>query len=288
MSTGIAKGITTKEKREREMAMKSSSIAVWVGVVLSTFTGKSASLFTENFGSLTHGTGITTSNTALTYARVGTGSGAYLNARNPGSFAGASALLLATSSSLTGLGVTNGTYAPFDVGTFSFSLRTPPSFATGNDLFFFVGSGTTFSGNSAFSGNDLTAGFMISAGQLQTRNSLNAWENFGSGLSPDTSYSISIVFNGSASPVSYGSQLLGAGKADVWLGGMLWGDDVSIRDTVSVSAFRIYCQGSASGTPFEIDNIDLSDTLPSVPEPSVLGLLTAGMFLGRRIFAGKR
>jgi hypothetical protein len=268
--------------------MKSSSIAVWVGVVLSTFTGKSATLFAENFGNLAPGTAITPTNTSLTYARVGTGAGAYLNAKNPGAFSGASALVLATSTSLTGIGVTNGTYGLFDVGTLSFSLHTPASFSTGNDLSFFVGTGTTFSGNSAFSGNDLTAGLTISAGQLQTRNSLNVWENVGAPLSPDSSYELSLVFNGSASAVSYGSQLLGAGKADVWLNGVLWGDDVSIRNAVSVSAFRLYCQGSASGTPYEIDNIGLTDTLPSVPEPSVLSLAAAGALLGRRILSRKR
>lgn len=268
--------------------MKQSSIAVWVGVVLSTVTGKSASLFAENFGSLTPGTAITTNNTSLTYARVGTGTGAGLSARNPGSFSGASALVLATSSSLTGMGVTNGTYAGFGVGTFSFSLRTPASFTTANDLFAFVGSGTMFSANSAFSGNDLTAGLSIVGGQLQTRNTLNVWENIGSALSPDTCYDLSLVFNGSASSVPYGSHAVAAGRADIWLNGALWGDEVSIRNAVTVSAFRIYCQGAAGGTAYEIDNIELANSVPSVPEPTTLSLAAAGLLLGLVLSSRKR
>ena len=260
---------------ERLKYMK-STIAVWAGVVLSTFSVEAAPLFTESFGNLSEGAGITTNNTILTYARAGTGVGSYLNARNPGSFPGASALLLATSSSLTGLGVVNGTYTPFDVGTFAFSFHTPDSFAVANDLFAFVGSGNTFSGNSAFSGNDLTAGFAISSGQLQTRNALNAWANVGPALSPDTSYELHIVFNGSGSAVSYDSGSVGAGAADIWLDGVLFGDDVSIRDMVGVSAFRIYMTGSASATPYEVDNIRLYDSPLSVPEPAPAAFGLAG------------
>ena len=262
-------------------------VVVCIGVVLSAFGGKGAPLFTENFGSLADGTAITVNNTSLTYARVGTGTGAFLNARDPGGFSGASAWMLATSSSLTGLGVLNGTFAPFDVGTFSFSFHTPSSFSTANELFAFVGSGNMFSGNSVFNGSDVTAGFLILGGQLETRNSQNAWENVGSPLSPDTSYDLSIIFNGSDSTVTYGSDSVAGGKADVWLNGALWGDEVSIRDAVSVSAFRLYCQGTASGTGYEIDNIGLDNSVPTVPEPSAFALV-AGLFLGIAVVFRKR
>jgi hypothetical protein len=268
--------------------MKAVSIVVWAGVVLSTITTSSASLFSENFGSLSHGSIITTTNTALTYARVGTGAGAFLTALNPGSFSGASALVLATSSSLTGLGVTNGSFPAFNVGTFSFSLHTPASFSTGNDLFALVGTGTTFSGNSAFNGNDLAAGLSIVGGQMQTRNALNAWEAVGSALAPDTSYALSLVFNGSSASVVYGAHSVAAGRADLWLNGSLWGDDISIRNAVNVSAFRIYCQGSAGGTPYEIDNLDLDNTAPSVPEPGSLSLVTVALVVGSGFAARKR
>ena len=86
--------------------------------------------FSEDFGTNTDGTTITTSNTAFTYARISTGATPILAFKNPSSFgAGASAQLLATTGSLTGLGVTSGTYAAFDVATLSFDLRTPAAFS---------------------------------------------------------------------------------------------------------------------------------------------------------------
>jgi hypothetical protein len=106
-------------------------------------------------------------------------------------------------------------------------------------------------------------------------------------LLPDTSYDLSIIFNGSGSTVSYGSDSVAGGKGDVWLNGALWGDDVSIRDAVSVSAFRLYCQGTASGTGYEIDTIVLDNRVPTVPEPSSFALV-AGLFLGFAVFFRKR
>jgi hypothetical protein len=250
-----------------------------MGMVLSSTGGRSAPLFSEDFGNLADGTPITVDNTALTYARVGTGAGAQLASRNPGNFAGASASLLATSTSLTGLGVTDGTYSPFGVGTFSFSFRTPTSFDATEDLYAFVGSGNTFSGNSLFSGNDLTAGLGIVGGQFRTRNSLNAWEDLGAPLLPGTDYDLSVVFNASGSPVAYGSESVAGGTADIWLNGTLFGDDVSIRNAVGVSAFRLYTTGSAGAQPFEIDEIRLYDSAVVVPEPSALALGALGTVL---------
>ena len=78
---------------EREKPMKRIRIVVWVGVVLSAVAVNASTLFSETFGSLSDGTAITTANTSFTYARTGTGAGAYLNAFNPGNLSGASGLL---------------------------------------------------------------------------------------------------------------------------------------------------------------------------------------------------
>jgi hypothetical protein len=258
--------------------MKRTMAVVCMGAVISTFAGKAAPLFMENFGNLADGTALSANNTSLTYARAGAGAGAFLNARDPGSFSGSSAFLLATSTSLTGLGATNGSFAPFRVGTLSFSLRTPVAYGAG-DLYATLGSGNSFSGNTGFSTAELTAGFLLSNGQLQTRNLAGAWENVGAPLAADSSSTLHIVFNGSTSSLSYGVESLGAGKADLWLNGVLWGDDVSIRNAVDVSAFRFYTTGNASALPYEIDDIQLFDSAVSVPEPSVLSLVMAAGFL---------
>lgn len=264
-------------------------ILMFAIVVSASSSGVNAApLFVEDFGALAHGTGITTDNTALSYARVGTGAGAYLNARNPGSFSGSSAVLLATSTSLTGIGVTNESFSPFETGTLELSFHTPAAFDQANDLYLFVGTGSTFMNNSLCSGNDMTAGFSISSGQLQTRSSANIWEAIGTPLLEDTSYNLRIVFNGSSSAVSYGAQSVAPGTADVWLNSALFADDVSIRDAVDVSAFRIYTTGSAADAPYEVDNIRLFDTASPVPEPSLAILAIICALLGTGCLPRKR
>jgi hypothetical protein len=271
--------------------MRKAMVVVCMGAVISTFAGKAAPLFIEDFGSLAEGTAISANNTSLTYARFGTGAGAYLNARSPGSFSGSSALLLATSTSLTGLGVTNGTFTPFNVGTLSFSLRTP-GVSGSSALYALVGSGASFSGNGAFVTTELTAGFLISGGQIQTRNSSSAWQGFGSSLLDNTAYDLRIVFNGSSSTVNYGTDSLAAGTADLWLDGTLFGDDVSIRNAVGTSAFRFYTTGNTSALPYEIDNIQIFDSAVHVPEPSMISLFVTGCLFvfgtGRRIGISRR
>jgi hypothetical protein len=261
--------------------MKRSAVklCICIGMVLSTLGTNAASLFSEDFGVIGEAAPITIENTALTYARVGAGTGAHLKARNPGSFTGASASLLATSTSLTGLGVTNGSYPSFEVGTLAFSFRTPQSFGVVDDLYAFVGSGAMFSGNVVFNGNEVAAGFAIAGGQFRTRNSANTWEDIGDLLLADSLYNLHIVFNGSSDSVVYGADNVAAGKADVWLNGALFGNDISIRNATGASAFRIYTTGSAGATPFEIDNIRLFDGAMVVPEPRLLSFILVGGLL---------
>lgn len=259
-----------------------AKIAVFAGLLVVIPASSHADLvFAEDFNSISDGTTITTANSDLTYARVSTGAGSFLKSKDPGSFGGASANLFSSSGSLTGVGVTSGSFTAFDVGTFSFSLRTPAGFGTGagNDLYLFLGTGTTtFSGNSTFTGNDLLAGFSIFGGQLQTRNLANSWANVGSPLSASTSYQVSILFNGGSVDATYGLEGIAAGKADIWINGTLFGNDVSIRDNQSVSAFRIYTLGSTGSAGYEVDNIELNSVLITpVPEPSTWALFGAGV-----------
>jgi len=244
--------------------------------VVSSFGGVVAS---ENFGTLANGTTITTSDTSLTYARVSAGANSLLYATND-QFSGSSAVLLATSASLTGIG-TSGLTA-FTVGTFNCSVFSSATLST---LAIFMGTGTTFTGNSTFAGADLTAGVQFVSGQMQTRNSANVWANVGAvGFAANTVYNISIDFNDSASTVTYGSQSVAAGAADIWVNGTLFGDDVSIRGAQSVTAFRIYTTSSTA--PLEIDNISLANSISPVPEPSTLAFATFGglasLFILRR------
>lgn len=258
-------------------------------------TSAHAQIFSENFGNNTDGTTITTANTSFTYARISTGATPTLAFKNPSSFGtGASAQLLATTASLTGLGVTSGTYTAFDVATLNFDLRTPTAFSAASSFFFGAGTGTTtFTNNSTFSTADLMGGFqVITGGAVQSRAG-GVWNTIaGVTLNSATNYSFSVVMNGSASTVNYGTGgSVGAAKADLYLNNVLVGDDVAIQDSASVSAFRMYVvsQAAANGG-YELDNVQLFDSavMPGagvIPEPGTLALAAlglAGLALRRR------
>ena len=250
---------------------------------------QAAVIFSENFGTLANGTAITTSNTSLTYARVSSGTGSYLNAVNPSSIgSGAGASLYSTSASLTGLGVTSGLAfgSSGNLGTFAFNLLTPTSYGTGS-IFFAVGSGTTFTGNAVFAGADLTAAFQISSGQLQTRNGTasGSWTNIGSSsaFAANTEYDISISFNTTASTVTYGSlnqYSVASFTADIWVNGSLFGDNVAIKSALppgGTTGFRIYTTSDAASAPYVVDNIIIDNSLV-VPEPRAWVMIGIGIW----------
>ena len=245
-------------------------------------------LVNENFDEVAAGTAITATNTtALNYARFGTGTGASLNAQTSTlTTPGQSALLVATSASLTGIG-TSG-LANFSAGILSFSVATPSTLGT---FFFATGTGATFTSNSTFSGSDLLAGFQItSTGLLQTRNSSNAFVTIASAptITASTAYTIKAVFNGSASTVTYtsgtNSGTVAPDTADFYLNGTQVGDDVSIRQAATGSAFRIYTTGATAATGYEVDNVVLTSLVAGavvpivVPEPSTYACVILGGF----------
>jgi len=244
-------------------------------LILGLTVGAQAQIFTENFGTLADGTAVTTLNTNFSYVRLSTGTSSILETQNPGAFTGSSVLINSTSGSLTGLGGTG--FSSFDVGTLNFSLATPSSMTgASNALFFAVGAGTTFTGNSTFSGADLMAGYQILNGQLQVRtgSGSGSWTNVGSALSSSTNYDFSLVFNGSASTVTYGSNSVAAGTTDIFLNGTLVGNDVDITDNLSATAFRFYTVSSSAGA-YQLDNINLYNS--AIPEPSSFALIGLGL-----------
>jgi hypothetical protein len=221
-------------------------------------------VFTEDFEGLTNGTDISTSNTNLTYVRIGTGSFG----------TGASAIITQNTSqaSLNGIGVGN-TLPSSNVYTLAFDLRLTN--LTG-DVVIGVGAGNSFTGNGTFQTNQGLFWLQSDSGNFQRRTS-SAWVNVGGGttLALNTNYAMRIVANGSSSPLTYPGGSLAGNTMDIYLDGSLIDDNAPVTTNgLSANGFRMY---QVSLGNFEVDNIQLYTA--AVPEPSTLGLAAAGVAL---------
>lgn len=81
----------------------------------------------------------------------------------------------------------------------------------------------------------------------------------------------------------YGTNNLAAGKADIYINGFLFGDDIDMPDAQSVTALKFYTE-SNGGSAFELDNVLLQNTATMVPEPcfALFGGLSLISLLRRR------
>jgi hypothetical protein len=231
-------------------------------------------VFTEDFEGLTDGTDISTTNTELTYVRIG-GGGGVIDAVNPGSFGtGASAIITqnTSSGSLNGIGV-GSTLPSSNVYTLAFDLRLTN--LTG-DVVIGVGAGTAFTGNGTFTTSQGLFWLQSDNGNFERRTS-SAWVDVGGGttLALNTNYAMRIVANGSSSPLTYPGGSLAGNTMDIYLNGALIDNDAPVTTNgLSANGFRMYQVNLGN---FEVDNIQLYTA--AVPEPSTLGLAGVGVAL---------
>jgi hypothetical protein len=249
-------------------------LAMVAVVALSAVPASATLVFTEDFEGLTNGTDISTSNSDLTYVRIGSGGGV-IDALNPGSFGtGASAIITQNTSnaSLNGIGV-GSTLPSSNVYTLAFDLRLTN--LTG-DVVIGVGAGTTFTGNNTFQASQGLFWLQSDSGNFERRAGSD-WVNVGGGttLALNTNYAMRIVANGSSSPLTYPGGSLAGNTMDIYLNGALIDNDAPVTTNgLSANGFRMY---QVSLGNFEVDNIQLYTA--AVPEPSTLGLAAAGVAL---------
>ena len=233
-------------------------------------------VFSENFDALSNGTNATTSNTALTYARIGTGGG-LIQSLSPGNFGtGASAVvtMASNSTSLNGIGV-QSTLPASTVYTLSLNIR--PTNLSG-DFVLGLGNGTSFTGASTFAGAHGLFWLQSDNGNFQRRFS-TSWTNIGGNttLAINTNYALHVIANGSGSAVTYSGGNVAAGKMDIYLNGALLDDDVAVTTSgLSATGFRMY---QVSQGNFEVDNIQIWNgavATEAVPEPSTWALIGIG------------
>ena len=229
----------------------------------------SSPVFSENFGTIANATALTTTNTAFSYIRVGTGTGGSvtnrINALTPSSFTSSSAIIGANTGSISTIDKTGLT--SFSSGAFTFKVKTPASL-TSAVLLSAVGTGATFGSATVFTGAQLSAAFQISGTNLQIRSN-GAWTTVQT-VATSTTYTITVVFNNTGSTIYYGaSNSLATNKVDIWVNGTLAGSAyTSATASLAASAFRIYAQTGE----FEVDDVAVYSTMPTSNDATLSAL----------------
>lgn len=223
-------------------------------------------VFSEDFGTLTDATALSTSNTNFSYVRVGTSTTANswtnkIVAKEPSSFTGSSMILGAKGGSVSTTDKTGMT--SFNKGAYTFKFKTASSL-TSSVLVSAVGTGASFGSTSGFTGSQLAAALQVNGTNLQVRAG-GAWTTIQT-VAVNTSYTVTVVFNNSGSDLTYGAgETLVNNKVHVYVDGEKKGEYNAATNSLAVAAFRIY----ATTGEFEVDDIAVYDTLPTCTAPAI-------------------
>ena len=231
-----------------------------------------ANIFTENFDVLNDDDSIETTNTAFDYVRIGDGGGS-ITAKQAVSGEMHMRLGGSSSTSLNGVGIKDS-LGDGKITTLNFRVKLEDKNGT---FFIGVGKGTRFTGDSTFATNQLMWGIQFKQGAVEYRT--DTWESTGQSLSVNTNYEFHIVANRSGSTVNYGSNSVENGKMDLFIDGILVGDDLDIANNQDAAGFRIYQVAYSGETPsyarFDSITIDNTALAPFTPNAVTLASVNA-------------
>lgn len=180
-------------------------------------------------------------------------------------------------------------FSPSKTATIKFKIRLGANDGTSGVSsgiwYFFMGDGTSFSDNNAFTGAQMFTGLEITfgaGGSLTTKyRNGSSWSNTGftsTVFSQGTDYTVEIYANNTTSSqiYTYGtSQTLAAGKVDIWIDGILTGDDLSkgqIANDVNIDSWMFYGLSSTGNSAnIFLDDIDYHNDLAGTPLPVTMG-----------------
>jgi hypothetical protein len=229
-------------------------------------TVSAVTVFEEYFDTLTDGQAITTSNTDFDYVRIGPGGG-LITAEQAASGEMYMRLGGSPGGSLTGVGI-QSSLSGLSVTSMNFRLNLED---TNGDIFIGMGTGATFTGNATFNTAHLMWAIQSDNGNLEFRtDSPGQWNDVGQTLTPGQNYEFHIVANRSGATINYGTYSVATGNMDLFLDGVLVGDDLDITNNQNATGFRIYQinGGSFAG----IDSITIDDTAVEPFTPTAVTL----------------
>jgi hypothetical protein len=224
---------------------------------------------TLDFGSPTNGITASTANTGFGGVRVGSAGGGF-TIQNPGKSIGSQGELRGiapTSASINSVGITSNEYGTA-ASTFSIAFDLHLSGGSSGTWYFFAGNGASFAATqtSGFTGSQVFTGlrWVFGASDAITTNNRNVstWNTTGITGVPftqNTDYRVIIVGNNSSTSVNYGSNVISSYKYDLWVNGVLVGEDLAkgqISNGTDINAFRFYGESSTSNVAqLAIDNV---------------------------------
>lgn len=245
-------------------------LLVAIGVAIFVPIAFAENVFTETFDSLTSGTVISTSNTNFDYVRIGTGGGSItaeeatngeIHMRIGGS----------NSTSLNGVGI-QSSLGNLDIVTLNFRMKLEDSLG---DVFVGMGDGAMFSGNGGFNTNELMWAIQSDNGNLEQRVG-SSWLDIGpTNLSANENYEFHIVANRSGTTVNYGVYSVDTGTMDLFINGVIVGDNLAITNNQNATGFRIYQINGASFARIDSITIDNTALEPFAPTAVSLQSLSA-------------
>lgn len=162
-------------------------------------------------------------------------------------------------------------------------------------FYFLAGDGATYSDNNAINSAQTFSGLRWTFGASDAIStsvrSGSSWVTTGitgTPFSQNNVYSVQIVGNNSASVVDYvlsGSQSIAANSYDVWINGVLIGNDLTkggLASGTAIDSFMFYGESSTGNVAnIRLDNLVYGSALPSaVPEPSSFAALAGVGALG--------
>lgn len=225
---------------------------------------------TIDFGSPVDATTLTTGSQTTYWTRTGTGGGS-IALRNAGQEIGVIGEIegtAPTSTSVNSIGITSAEFGTAST-TFTVSFEVYLSGGASGTWHFFAGSGADynsaqtaqFTGTQSFTGLRWTFG---ASNTIVTNNRAGAAWNAtgitGTPFAQNTSYTVTIVGNNSASTVNYGTgQSVASSTYDLWVNGSLVGDDLAkalLATSTTINGFRFWGASSTGNVAkINLDNI---------------------------------